>query len=30
VAFHKYRMMETLELRSSAELVGFAVENRLT
>ena len=30
VAFHKYRMMETLGLRSSAELVGFAVENRLT
>ena len=30
VAFHKYRMMETLGLHSSAELVGFAVENRLT
>jgi DNA-binding NarL/FixJ family response regulator len=30
VAFHKYRMMETLGLRSSAELVGFAIENRLT
>jgi DNA-binding NarL/FixJ family response regulator len=30
VAFHKYRMMETLGLRSSAELVGFAVEHRLT
>jgi DNA-binding NarL/FixJ family response regulator len=30
VAFHKYRMMETLGLRTSAELVGFAVEHRLT
>jgi DNA-binding NarL/FixJ family response regulator len=30
VAFHKYRMMETLGVRSSAELVGFAVENRLS
>jgi DNA-binding NarL/FixJ family response regulator len=30
VAFHKYRMMETLGLRTTAELVGFAVENRLT
>lgn len=30
VAFHKYRMMETLGLGSSAELVGFAVEHRLT
>jgi DNA-binding NarL/FixJ family response regulator len=30
VAFHKYRMMETLGLRTSAELVSFAVENRLT
>ena len=30
VAFHKYRMMESLGLRSSAELVSFAVENRLT
>lgn len=30
VAFHKYRMMETLGLRSSAELVSFAVESRLT
>ena len=30
VAFHKYRMMETLGVRSSAELVSFAVENRLT
>jgi len=29
VAYHKYRMMETLSLRSSAELVGFAVRNRL-
>jgi DNA-binding NarL/FixJ family response regulator len=30
VAYHKYRMMETLSLRSSAELVGFAVKNRLS
>lgn len=30
VAFHKYRMMESLGVRSSAELVSFAVENRLT
>lgn len=30
VAFHKYRMMETLGLGSSAELVSFAVENRLS
>ena len=30
VAFHKYRMMETLGVRSSAELVSFAVENRLS
>jgi DNA-binding NarL/FixJ family response regulator len=29
VAYHKYRMMETLSLRSSAELVGFAVKNGL-
>jgi len=29
VAYHKYRMMEALSLRSSAELVGFAVKNRL-
>jgi DNA-binding NarL/FixJ family response regulator len=29
VAYHKYRMMEALALRSSAELVGFAVRNRL-
>jgi DNA-binding NarL/FixJ family response regulator len=30
VAFHKYRMMESLGLRTTAELVSFAVENRLT
>ena len=29
VAYHKYRMMETLSLRSSAELVGFAVKTGL-
>ena len=27
VAFHKYRMMDTLGIRSSAELVRFAVEH---
>jgi len=26
VAFHKYRMMEQLRLRTSAELVQFAVK----
>jgi DNA-binding NarL/FixJ family response regulator len=30
VAYHKYRMMETLSVRSSAELVGFAVRNGLS
>jgi DNA-binding NarL/FixJ family response regulator len=30
VAYHKYRMMETLCVRSSAELVGFAVRNGLS
>jgi DNA-binding CsgD family transcriptional regulator len=29
VAFHKYRMMETLGIRSSAELIQFAVRNRV-
>ncbi|RLE22084.1 MAG: DNA-binding response regulator [Acidobacteria bacterium] len=29
VAFHKYKMMETLELKTTAELVRFAVENRI-
>ena len=29
VAFHKYRMMESLSVKSSAELVQFAVRNRL-
>ena len=29
VAFHKYRMMESLSVKSSAELVQFAVKNRL-
>lgn len=29
VAFHKYRMMETLGIRSSAELVRFAVRSGL-
>ena len=28
VAFHKYRMMEQLRLKSSAELVKFAVRLR--
>jgi len=30
VAYHKYRMMEALSVRSSAELVGFAVRNGLS
>jgi DNA-binding NarL/FixJ family response regulator len=29
VAFHKYRMMETLGIRSSAELIQFAVKNQV-
>ena len=29
VAFHKYRMMETLGIRSSAELIQFAVRSRV-
>jgi len=29
VAFHKYRMMERLGARNSAELVRFAVRNHL-
>ena len=29
VAFHKYRMMETLGIQSSAELIQFAVRNRV-
>ena len=29
VAYHKYRIMDALSLRSSAELVGFAVRNGL-
>lgn len=29
VAFHKYRMMESLGIRSSAELVRFAVRSRI-
>ena len=29
VAFHKYRMMETLGIKSSAELVRYAVRNRM-
>lgn len=29
VEFHKYQMMETLEIRTSAELVHFAVKNGL-
>jgi DNA-binding NarL/FixJ family response regulator len=30
VAFHKYRVMQYLGLRTSAELVQFAVKNRIT
>jgi DNA-binding CsgD family transcriptional regulator len=29
VAFHKYQAMETLAVRSTAQLVRFAVESRL-
>lgn len=29
VAFHKYRMMHSLKIKSSAELVRFAVEQRI-
>lgn len=29
VAFHKYRIMAALGIKSSAELVRFAVQNRL-
>jgi len=29
VAFHKYRMMQNLAIRTSAELVRFALDNRL-
>jgi DNA-binding CsgD family transcriptional regulator len=29
VAFHKYRMMETLGARSNAELVRYAVKNHI-
>ena len=29
IAFHKYRMMEQLGLKSSAELIQFAVEQRI-
>jgi DNA-binding NarL/FixJ family response regulator len=29
VAFHKYTMMENLQLRSSAELIGYAFRNSL-
>jgi len=30
VAFHKYRVMQYLGLRTSAELVQFAIKNRIT
>jgi DNA-binding NarL/FixJ family response regulator len=29
VAFHKYKMMERLEIRSSAELIQYAVRNHM-
>jgi DNA-binding CsgD family transcriptional regulator len=29
VAFHKYRIMEELGIKSSAELVRYAIENRI-
>ena len=30
VAFHKYKMMETLGLKSNAELIQYAIKNHLT
>ena len=29
VAFHKYRMMEQLNIRSSAELIQFAIKHHI-
>jgi DNA-binding NarL/FixJ family response regulator len=29
VAFHKYRMMETLNIRSNAELLGYALKHQM-
>ncbi len=29
VAFHKYRMMEQLNIRSSAELIQFAISHHI-
>jgi DNA-binding CsgD family transcriptional regulator len=29
VAFHKYRMMEQLKIRSTAELIQYAVKNHI-
>jgi len=29
VAFHKYRVMEELGLKTSADLVQFAIKNRI-
>jgi DNA-binding NarL/FixJ family response regulator len=29
VAFHKYRMMSSLKLSSSAELISYAVKHRI-
>ena len=29
VAFHKYRIMETLEISSNAELIRYAIKHRI-
>jgi DNA-binding CsgD family transcriptional regulator len=30
VAFHKYRVMQQFRLRSNAELIQFAIDQRIT
>jgi DNA-binding CsgD family transcriptional regulator len=30
VAFHKYRMMETLNVKTNAELLEYAIKRRMT
>jgi DNA-binding NarL/FixJ family response regulator len=29
VAFHKYRMMETLNISTNAELLGYAIKHQM-
>ena len=29
VAFHKYRMMETLNITTNAELLGYAIKHQM-